>query len=136
MWPCLQLLHIRRVTPIARIRFTAAPGISSVLFRGGINYLPAGAETTATSSRLGPPGLVSRHREPINPTPDKAAYCCSPGGGTPMTSSVNTLKPASLPGPNEVTIATSVASRPRAIKMRPMRGVLWRASNVYQRPPR
>ena len=38
------------------------------------------------------------------------------------TSSVNTLKLARLHGPNEVTIATSVASRPRAIKMRPMRG--------------
>ena len=43
---------------------------------------------------------------------------------------------ASVHGPNDVTIATSVASRPRAIKMRPMRGLLWRASNVYQRPPR
>ena len=53
-----------------------------------------------------------------------------------MTSSVITSKPARVHGPNEVTIATSVASRPRAIKMRPMRGLLWRASNVYQRPPR
>jgi hypothetical protein len=52
------------------------------------------------------------------------------------TSSVITLKPASVHGPNEVTRATSVASRPRAIGMRPMRGLLWRASNVYQRPPR
>jgi hypothetical protein len=71
----------------------------------------------------------------MGPTPHKAAYC-PPGRETPATSSVNTLKPASFPGPNEVTIATSVASRPRAIKIRPMRGVLWRASNVYQRPPR
>jgi hypothetical protein len=35
-----------------------------------------------------------------------------------------TLKLASVQGPNEVTIATSVASRPRAIRMRPMRGML------------
>jgi hypothetical protein len=41
------------------------------------------------------------------------------------------LKLASVQGPKEVTIATSVASRPRAIRMRPTRGVLWRASNVY-----
>src|SRR6516164_3721315 len=41
-----------------------------------------------------------------------------------VTSSVNTLKPASTHGPNEVAIATSVASRPRAIKIRPMRGLL------------
>ena len=57
-------------------------------------------------------------------------------GAADMTCSVMTLKPASVHGPNEVTIATSVASRPRAIKMRPICGLLWRASNVYQRPPR
>ena len=57
-------------------------------------------------------------------------------GAADLTSSVITLKPASVQGPNEVTIATSVASRPRAIKMRPMRGLLWRASNVYHRLPR
>src|SRR6516165_12645615 len=51
-----------------------------------------------------------------------------------VTSSVMTLKFARVQGPKEVTIAASVASRPRAIKMRPTRGVLWRASNVYQRP--
>jgi hypothetical protein len=45
-----------------------------------------------------------------------------------------TLKLASVHGPNEVPIATSMASRPRAIRMRPMRGLLWRESNVYQRP--
>jgi hypothetical protein len=53
-----------------------------------------------------------------------------------VTSSVNTLKLDNWLGPKEVTIATSVASRPFAIKIRPMRGLLWRASNVYQRPPR
>src|SRR5216684_5300443 len=53
-----------------------------------------------------------------------------------VTSWVLTLKPARVHRPNEVTIATSVASRPRAIRMRPMRGVLWRASNVYQPPLR
>jgi hypothetical protein len=57
-------------------------------------------------------------------------------GAADVTSSVITLKPASVHGPNEVTIATSVASRPRAIKMRPMRGTLLRESKVYQRPPR
>jgi hypothetical protein len=57
-------------------------------------------------------------------------------GPADVTSSVITLKPASVHRPNEVTIATSVASRPRAIRMRPMRGLLWRASNVYQPPPR
>ena len=64
------------------------------------------------------------------------AVCHFAAAGSSVTSSVTTLKPASVQGPNEVTIATSVASRPRAIRMRPMRGVLWRASNVYQRPPR
>ena len=57
-------------------------------------------------------------------------------GAADVTSSVITLKPASVQGPKEVTIATSVASRPRAIRMRPMRGTLLRGSKVYQRPPR
>ena len=52
------------------------------------------------------------------------------------TSSVQTVKPDRIDGPNTVEIATSVASRPRAIRMRPIRGMLCRASNVYQRPPR
>src|SRR6516164_1586387 len=56
--------------------------------------------------------------------------------GTEVTSSVITLKPASAHGPNEVTMATSVASRPRAIRIRSILGLLCRASNVYQRPPR
>jgi hypothetical protein len=37
---------------------------------------------------------------------------------------VITLKPASVHGPNEVTIAMSVASRPRAIKIPPVRSLL------------
>ncbi len=53
-----------------------------------------------------------------------------------LTSSVTTLKDARVHGPNEVTIATSVASRPRAIRIRPIRGWLWRASNVCHCPPR
>jgi hypothetical protein len=54
----------------------------------------------------------------------------------PGTSSVTTSNFASRHAPKLVEIATSVASRPRATTMRPMRGALWRASNVYQRPPR
>src|ERR671933_1427910 len=50
------------------------------------------------------------------------------------TSSVMTSKFANLDGPKLVDSATSVASRPRAMRMRPMRGLLWRASNVYQLP--
>lgn len=54
----------------------------------------------------------------------------------PGTSSVITSNCASQAVPKEVEIATSVASLPRAIRMRPMRGLLWRASKVCQRPPR
>ena len=69
------------------------------------------------------------HRNILSmPEGDRAGYS--------VTSSVITLKPASVHGPNEVTIATSVASRPRAIRMRPMRGTLFRGSKVCQRPPR
>ena len=53
---------------------------------------------------------------------------------TAVTSSVVTLKLASVQGPNEVTIATSVASRPRAIKMRPMRGTLLRHQKCTNLP--
>ena len=53
-----------------------------------------------------------------------------------IISSLITLKPESIQGPNEVEIATSVASRPRAMRIRPIRGMLCRASNVYQRPAR
>ena len=42
----------------------------------------------------------------------------------------------SLAEPKFVVRATSAASRPRAMTMRPMRGTLWRASKVNQRPPR
>src|ERR1700730_8769092 len=52
------------------------------------------------------------------------------------SSSVQTLKLTSVLGPNVWVIGTSAASRPCAIRTRPMRGVLLRASKVYQRPPR
>ena len=51
-------------------------------------------------------------------------------------SSVHTLKLSSVDGPKLVVSATSAASRPRAIRMRPMRGVLLRGSKVYQPSPR
>ena len=54
----------------------------------------------------------------------------------PRTSSVHTLKLVKVLGPNVLLIATSEASRPRAISTLPIRGVLLRASNVYQRPSR
>ena len=52
------------------------------------------------------------------------------------TSSAQTLKRCSVLGPKVLASATSQASRPRAISTRPMRGVLLRASKVYQRSPR
>ncbi len=53
-----------------------------------------------------------------------------------LTSSVRTLKLFSVLGPNVLLMATSDASRPRAINTRPIRGVLLRASKVYQWPSR
>src|SRR5450432_744603 len=58
-------------------------------------------------------------------------YCAV--GIPAATSSVMTVKLVSQPLPNEVVIATSAASRPVAIKTRPIRGLLLRASNVHQR---
>src|SRR5690242_3880158 len=53
--------------------------------------------------------------------------------GSSAISSVTTVNPVSAHWPKLVLSATSVASRPRAIRTRPMRGVLCRASKVYQR---
>src|SRR4029079_1660021 len=41
-----------------------------------------------------------------------------------LTSSAQTVKPASVVRPNVLLMATSVASRPRAISTRPIRGTL------------
>jgi hypothetical protein len=49
-----------------------------------------------------------------------------------VTSSAVTSKRVSNEAPKLVDMATSVASRPVAMSMRPMRGVLWRASTVCQ----
>src|SRR4051794_10663360 len=56
--------------------------------------------------------------------------------GADTTSSVMTANLTNSATPKVVEIATSAASRPRAIAIRPIRGWLWRASNVYQRPSR
>jgi hypothetical protein len=46
------------------------------------------------------------------------------GSSSAVTSSVRTSKRLSVLAPNVVLIATSAASRPRAIRMRPIRGLL------------
>ena len=53
-----------------------------------------------------------------------------------FTSCVQTLNCVRFATPKAVVRATSVASRPRAIRTRPMRVALWRGSIVHQRPPR
>src|SRR5206468_9885313 len=55
---------------------------------------------------------------------------------TVCTSSVCTAKRRSTLGPKVVLKATSAASRPRAITMRPMRGMLWRGADVQQQAPK
>ena len=73
------------------------------------------------------------HRAALGPREGLSAAC---GPYAATISSVWTLKLASPVAPKLVDRATSVASRPRAIRMRPMRGLLWRASKVYHCPPR
>ena len=51
------------------------------------------------------------------------------------SSSVQTLKLTRMFGPKVWVIGTSAASRPWAIRTRPIRGMLLRASKVYQWPP-
>src|SRR5579863_5532523 len=57
-------------------------------------------------------------------------------GGHAVTSSLTTENLARVIRPKLVDSATSAASRPVAIRMRPMRGTTWRASNVYHWPER
>src|SRR5947209_2008919 len=52
------------------------------------------------------------------------------------TSSLTTTNFARFIRPKLVVSATSAASRPVAIRMRPIRGWLWRASKVYHWPER
>jgi hypothetical protein len=51
-------------------------------------------------------------------------------------SSVQTRKPDRTPGPKICVRGTSAASRPWAMRMRPLRTSLLRGSNACQRPPR
>jgi hypothetical protein len=61
----------------------------------------------------------------------QAAIAISVTGSTgTLVSSVMTVKFANCAAPKLVEIATSAASRPRAITIRPIRGWLWRASVV------
>jgi len=52
------------------------------------------------------------------------------------TSSAQTRNPDKVAGPNVCVRGTSVASRPRAMRIRPIRGALLRGSKAYQRSPR
>lgn len=77
--------------------------------------------------------LVPIYSNPLNPPPDMLFMA---GLFHLLTSSAQTLKLFSVVGPNVLLIATSAASRPRAISTRPIRGTLNRASKVYQLLPR
>ena len=101
-------------------------------------------------------GLYSRHCEPSEAIHHLLSSCgavdCSaepvigrafarPVGShaenyAATTSSLTTKNFVSVMRPKLVVSATSAASRPVPIRMRPMRGWLWRASNVYHWPDR
>src|SRR5580765_7498361 len=66
--------------------------------------------------------------------PNGKETCAGHSGSRSPISSTHTLKPTSVLGPNALLMATSVASRPRAIRIRPMRGTLFRGSKVCQCP--
>jgi hypothetical protein len=90
------------------------------------------------------PGAVDLHARGAGPLPGRRDHQVGQGGEglgreggltSPPTTSHHTLKDSSVFGPKVLDSATSQASRPRAISTRPMRGVLLRASKVYQRSP-
>jgi hypothetical protein len=76
--------------------------------------------------------LSERRRYPS----DLKIFGCDANLDHRSISSVTTVNCTSLLGPKLVEIATSVASRPRAMRIRQMRGVLCRASKVYHCPSR
>jgi two-component sensor histidine kinase len=77
-------------------------------------------------SRLSPMASIAR-------LTSRSTSCRSDDGSAhQMTSSVQTLKLTSVLGPKVWVMGTSAASRPCAIRTRPIRGMLLRASNVYQ----
>jgi hypothetical protein len=81
-------------------------------------------------------GVCLWHTPGENPVHKPLAKSDTGGRSQCPSSYVQTLKLVNLVGPNVWVIATSAASRPRAISTLPMRGMLFRASKVYQRPPR
>jgi hypothetical protein len=95
------------------------------------------------SPSVGDRGLTgSSYAQPVTSTVTyraarRASACTSSAlASSARTSSVTTWKCVRRVSPNEVVMATSVASRPRAMTMRPIRRRLWRASKVHQRSPR
>ena len=98
---------------------------------------------SAGSPRPSPPSMRPRPGIPTVGFIRRSFVLCSRMGPSyrvaglvVLTSSVHTRKLSSVLNPKEVLIAASAASRPRAINTRPIRGILCRASNVCQDPPR
>ena len=94
---------------------------------------PRVAPTYARAEIRDPNGYSDR-TAPVVPLADSPSSTRSRSGCGDFLA--DTEKPLSVFGPKVVLIATSAASRPRAISTRPMRGMLLRASKVCQRPPR
>ena len=100
-----------------------------------IALVPPGTEDTGTPTKHG--GSASRVRargtnHGIDTVSNPAGHA---GTANSSSCSVTTLNWRTEWAPKAVTIATSAASRPRAIRTLPIRGRLWRASKLYHLPP-
>ena len=98
--------------------------------------------TSLHASNIAVEGTAGRWREQVSksaefrkiPPAISAPHVSQlPPAAAGTRSSAHTLNVFRTCGPKVLISGTSVASRPRATTMRPMRGLLWRASNVYQR---
>jgi hypothetical protein len=69
----------------------------------------------------------------VNWARTSCTYAVAKSGGT---SSAQTRNSNKVPGPNVWVRGTSAASRPCAMRIRPIRGALLRGSKAYQRSPR
>src|SRR5215211_1680357 len=117
------LLHRRTVAPISGSLVLPISGYAGV---GGISRTGSDEQTEGCS-------LVAVRQHALRVVSSRSRGAGRIDIHAPGISSAWTTNLVSALGPNVVAIATSEASRPRAINTRPMRGTRLRASNVYQR---
>lgn len=130
-----QPLHRRTTRCIGSIQIRQlARGTQITIAPAALLYVPKARFPPLEAFGRRPPNLPRRLSSGRHPKPFTISEVRSLLRHT--ISSVQTLKLTSVFGPNVWVIGTSEASRPCAIRMRPILGTLLRGSKVRQWPPR